>query len=552
MPGSFSSSSQSSSLSLDRRHPYARRPSSLRSLNFSNNSTPSPSSNSPPRLKLIPRPYNPRMPINDELYGTDPHPEACNLYLKQAQKLWEQKQLATFDRAGETYTRWVCGYLGIARLNIALRTGQLVEPAFCHHIMNNQRDSSWCKHSVVWWHSDDPNLDVIGYMMPTTHNCIAHPIYSPHLRRQGSQPLMAEYIADDEDEDELDSDLEKTYAAILRPRPRLISAATADVDDEADAGVDCATLLSLNPDLALADNKATFNTDQFIYNHLDVNLLSTDLHNQPRYSTSSMFKQQRRTWEQALSSAPLTPTKRKSLYSKKESEGRKLTDAALTESILTAAEGGQYHENPMTHPSFDTQAPETTPACLQTFHNPGAISLASMRSSYSQETQIGTAILQLNGLIGISVLEFCELRKRTVKCLSCLCYFSPEGYQQHVEYAMVCHNTPTKDPAPDLSSIFDACPFEVEERFPEGVMRFNNPSNMNPIGLAWMMWNSPAGVTHDVWVQLIMAWRRCSGGCDRVRSFKAHLDHLEEDPCAAFGDEALGVFPPGTDEGVDG
>ena len=83
------------------------------------------------------------------------------------------------------------------------------------------------------------------------------------------------------------------------------------------------------------------------------------------------------------------------------------------------------------------------------------------------------------------------------------------------------------------------------------MMRVHEPSATNPIGLAWVTWNSQAGVTHDIWVQLITAWRRCSGGCDKVRSFKAHLDHLQEGSCAAFGDEALGVPPEPNDGSAD-
>lgn len=116
-------------------------------------------------------------------------------------------------------------------------------------------------------------------------------------------------------------------------------------------------------------------------------------------------------------------------------------------------------------------------------------------------------------------------------------------------YCYCCMFSHLLCPAPDLTGIFDAIPFRVENRFPPDAVRFNNSSATNPIGLAWLVWNSPGGVTHDVWVQLITAYRRCSGGCDRVRTFKAHLDHLQEGPCAAFGDEAAGILPVETDEG---
>lgn len=115
-------------------------------------------------------------------------------------------------------------------------------------------------------------------------------------------------------------------------------------------------------------------------------------------------------------------------------------DAGVAKSILDAAKAGQYHDNPMTYPSFDVQQPETTPPFLQLFHNPGAISLANLTSQHLQASTIGIAVQRLNSLLGLSLFEFCELRKRAVKCLACLCYFSLPGYQAHIEYSMHCQN----------------------------------------------------------------------------------------------------------------
>lgn len=172
----------------------------------------------------------------------------------------------------------------------------------------------------------------------------------------------------------------------------------------------------------------TFNTDQFVCKHLDVIYASVNFNNPAGISLKTAFTQQRNLWTQLSSaSGPLTSTKRKALYSKKEAEAWKVTgmfssnfltrhcllsallDALLTNSILDAAEEGQYHEFPTVHPSFNIQELETTPLCLQAFHLPGAASLAYGCSGHSQHSQIGTAITQLNRVVGISLLEFCEV-----------------------------------------------------------------------------------------------------------------------------------------------
>ncbi|KAE9388628.1 hypothetical protein BT96DRAFT_947464 [Gymnopus androsaceus JB14] len=389
------------------------------------------------------------------------------------------------------------GSLGMLKLNIALRTDQLVEPAYCHHVMNGQRDPSWCKLVVVWQHPEDPNLEVVSLSF-------VDPIYPPQLRMQGCQPLMAPYIPEDSDQDNDNEDddnleLEKSYSSILCPKPRMILAASTEGDVE-EGEFDCAALLSLNPNLVVANNGVTFNTNLFVYNHLDVNILSSNLHTQFGYTPSSTFSSTRRPWEQL--SSPSTPTKRKSFYSKKDSEIHKLTDSVLVESILDAAEEGCYHDNPISHPSFNVQEPETMPTIL-----------------------------------GVAMSEWLSASSMASLVLVFLSSASSESAFSSVSLA--CATSPFMDISATLSIPWCAeTPLPWNLQFPAHTPCFHNASATNPIGVGWLTWNSPAGVTHDVWVQLITSW--CS--------FKAHMDHLLEGPCAAFGDEAVGVFPPATEE----
>lgn len=72
-------------------------------------------------------------------------------------------------------------------------------------------------------------------------------------------------------------------------------------------------------------------------------------------------------------------------------------------------------------------------------------------------------------------------------------------------------------------------------------MKVCRPAAVNPVGLAWLTWNSRVGVTHDTWVHMITAWRRCDT-CAKVRSFQGHLSHLEEEgECGDEGDDGMDI-----------
>ncbi|KAF5371913.1 hypothetical protein D9757_010592 [Collybiopsis confluens] len=124
------------------------------------------------RVYSIPRVYNPDDSVDDELASYDPHPTACHLYMQQAEQVSTQKSIPTFDVATGSYVPWKCGFLGINRLAVATRTDQLVEPAYCHHLINSTRDSEWCRLRVIHRHCDDARFEVVGYMAPSTHSCI--------------------------------------------------------------------------------------------------------------------------------------------------------------------------------------------------------------------------------------------------------------------------------------------------------------------------------------------------------------------------------------------
>lgn len=60
------------------------------------------------------------------------------------------------------------------------------------------------------------------------------------------------------------------------------------------------------------------------------------------------------------------------------------------------------------------------------------------------------------------------------------------------------------------------------------------------VGAALLEWNSRLGVPTDVWVTVSTAVVLCKE-CDLVRSFPAHLLHLENDTCSDPGQSLIPV-----------
>ncbi|KAJ3840860.1 hypothetical protein F5878DRAFT_723428 [Lentinula raphanica] len=487
----------------------------------------------PARLPPI---YHPQIHI-DAYWRHDPEPEACRLYVAQAAALAEQKHLVTFDTVQGSYVPLRCGWLGLEKLYLAATKDILIEPAYCHHVINSTRPREWARLGVIKRHPMDPNVDIVGYQTPFTHVCIAHPIYPQRVRLLLRQPLVAQHTSHDEDSHLL---VPSSYSALPYPDMRGTgSDQTAPL---------CETF---NSALSLADADATFETDQFVYLHTDLQHITDSLTTESRYTapgTKTIQDQQQRLWSKLpASSSLLQPSaSAESRYTHTQAEARKHTDLVIVESILEAASKGQYVEQPMTHPAFSVEDFASAPTCFHQYLQAGVTNTVMQSTGYAGDMAIGTAIRQLNGLSGLSVIEFCELRKRSIKCLSCLCYFSFEGYQRHIRYVFRCQNTPAVEKAPDLTVVFESLPLLRIERSHIRPIESHRASLHNPVGLAWLMWNSPAGITHDTWVHLITAWRYCPGPCNRIRSFKAHLEHFAADDsecCAMIGDPEVGVFP---------
>ncbi|KAJ3866992.1 hypothetical protein EV359DRAFT_79026 [Lentinula novae-zelandiae] len=292
-------------------------------------------------------------------------------------------------------------------------------------------------------------------------------------------------------------------------------------------------------DIVTADEDATYLTDYMCYTHEDL------------YSVSHLPKHiQISSWITPPNGLPLIPAAPpftaspsatrvacSSRFTEEEAASRKLTDSVMISCVLTGADEGAYFECPYLHPAFKLSLDAVTPAALKIHEGPEAVQRIWSRTL--RGTPITCTLLLLNSPTRISLELFAELRKRFHQCQSCLCYFSWDVYGKHLKGSGLCANTPALESVPNLDSVFGKLPGLPVDNWRELSKAIGKPSPIlaSPVGVAWMSWNSPYGVTHDAWANMITAWRRCPGQCGLVRTFDGHKAHMErERECAKEGD----------------
>ncbi|KAJ3859290.1 hypothetical protein EV359DRAFT_68285 [Lentinula novae-zelandiae] len=273
-------------------------------------------------------------------------------------------------------------------------------------------------------------------------------------------------------------------------------------------------------------------TDHMCYTHQDL------------YSVSPLPKHiQVSSWITPPNGLPLVPTApvfvaspsavrviSHSRFTAEEAASRKLTDSVMVSCILSGADDGAYLERPYLHPAFKLSMDAVTPAALKIHEGPEAVQRIWSRTV--RGTPITGAVLLLNSPTGISLELFAELRKRFHQCQSCLCYFSWDAYGKHLKGNSLCANTPALESVPNLEAVFSKLPGLPVDNWLQP-----SPILASVVGVAWMSWNSPYGVTHDAWANMVTAWRRCLGQCELVRTFDGHKAHMErERECAKEGD----------------
>ncbi|KAJ7482328.1 hypothetical protein B0H11DRAFT_1915246 [Mycena galericulata] len=178
------------------------------------------------------------------------------------------------------------------------------------------------------------------------------------------------------------------------------------------------------------------------------------------------------------------------------------------------------------HPILRVYDNRIYPNCLQRTYN-------NLNFLYKP---LGQAIRDLNSAMGIPYHDYVSLVRSTRSCNGCKGHFSVDGYNAHVQDCK-CTNHP------DLSLVDEceaSCATFQFRYFKAGLRPKKVQDTLDtPVGAALLEWNSRIGVPIDVWIVISTAIILCER-CDLVRSFSAHLLHLEEGVCNDPGQLVIG------------
>ncbi|KAF5340498.1 hypothetical protein D9758_014549 [Tetrapyrgos nigripes] len=72
---------------------------------------------------------------------------------------------------------------------------------------------------------------------------------------------------------------------------------------------------------------------------------------------------------------------------------------------------------------------------------------------------ITRALLLFNSREGIQLSVFGTLRAHSICCIACQCYFSPDGYSQHLSSESKCQGTPALETVPSLTAVINSLPY---------------------------------------------------------------------------------------------
>lgn len=203
-------------------------------------------------------------------------------------------------------------------------------------------------------------------------------------------------------------------------------------------------------------------------------------------------------------------------------------------------------EDSTAHPAWDMENPHRLlhifdkriyPSCLvRTYDN--------LQLLYKP---LGQIIRELNSSLGIPHSDYATMVRSSLLCDGCKSQFSIDGYNQHITDGR-CTNHPDLEPGMLLANL---CLFNVNQCSVEACeasdpsFRFRSfrdgrrPAKIgetldSPVGAALLEWNSRIGIPTDVWMLVSTAVVLCHD-CDLVRSFPAHLLHLEAGSCTDPG-----------------
>ncbi|KAK7029023.1 hypothetical protein VNI00_014733 [Paramarasmius palmivorus] len=203
-------------------------------------------------------------------------------------------------------------------------------------------------------------------------------------------------------------------------------------------------------------------------------------------------------------------------FSLGKSLDRATHNAGECEALESSYTRGDFRYGTRLHPAHDS----STPPLLLAWDlavNPNGQNLANQHQHFVG-TATGFTIRNLHSTRGISLRVWELLRRSAVSCSVCLCMYSMDGYQDHLDQKGICRNwfsprlaTPliqkTDNITPDM--VWDV----VDEQNAASEEWWDKTA---PTRAALLEWNSRIGINKDVWAVVSTMGVLCRE-CSRIR-----------------------------------
>ncbi|THU84405.1 hypothetical protein K435DRAFT_806717 [Dendrothele bispora CBS 962.96] len=453
----------------------------------------------------------------------DPKEDDMIRYVEEMHGFVEDGKLATCSRRAQGVVEYDREGLGFERFIVALREGHLKPKPYCPHIFNENREASWCRLHPVRRKPGDMTK-CVGYLKANTHQCAFVGSYLSNLSALLQFPFQVlglENIALIQPMAQrlgwIFLEGRSTGVIMLKMKAKRLVAANSD--EEAD-------MLAYAVKLS-RDSEAPLDTRA-----------GSSQNCQPSPSSSKSLSP---SWKARARLAPRKShpgsTQSCSFYTLEVAEQRKKSDEKMLENLFKSFQSGEYIANPSAHPAWNTAVLKDLPSVLHQYHltfDDGGGAFAQGILQLVQPhlyTEVGRIIVLLNTRGGLE-RDLCNLLfKHSFRCICCQCYFSEPGYYAHAGYfSETCSNHPDHGLAYNLEEVVSTLPKLIAPANAEVGPFTASEIALSPLGLAWLAWNSKAGIPGDAWHLISTAYKYCPY-CNRVRSFDAHRAHMDGDSC---------------------
>ncbi|KAF8993191.1 hypothetical protein BDQ17DRAFT_1419032 [Cyathus striatus] len=442
----------------------------------------------------------------------DPSP----VELKQLQKKLEtdfhlEKKIATFDPSSRSWIEWFAPIQVLrsgAMKNVSPRSYATLPgyiPPLCPHAANPFRLREQCEMKVKYV----SRLGYYFYIDPSKHQC-RFKIRVPRDDIEGKKYIMNQkdyeaHAAAGDTEEENEND--RMYSGFNSPIHESILACSAARSSQSSSSVS---------EIA----RGLFNFSPTSNQSYSPPTSPSPCHYSGSGSGSSGRPKPR----------PSNGFHLKSFFTQEAADQRARSDNAFFSEFIAQKE----QVRPDLHPANKLQA---LPACLAQYeHDKGNRTFAHLNNLH---TDVGDAIRALNSTIGIPASSVELLDCISKPCPSCMCVYSPLGYNDHVQNGR-CMNTPS---LAFVSTVdVERVPPVNTRIIPESQDIFSYQEYLDTaVGRAWLEWHSRIGVPMDVWWLISTATVTCEI-CGLARTFEGDINHRQGAQCADPQSAASGTL----------